>query len=91
MLKEGICVPNNEDLKKEILPEAYTTPYSLYPGTTKMYKDLKKHYLLHGMKKDIVKFVAQYFTCQQIKAKHQKLAGLLQNPIKFPNENGKKS
>lgn len=64
LFKDMICVPNNENLKKEILPKIHTTPYSLHPGTTKMYRDLKKHYWWPEMKKDIVKFMAQCFTCQ---------------------------
>ena len=79
LFKDRICVPNNKDIKKEILLEAHTTPYSLYPGTTKMYKDLKKHYWCPGMKKDIVEFVAKCLTCQQIKAEHQRPVGLLQS------------
>ncbi|XP_062104952.1 uncharacterized protein LOC133816513 [Humulus lupulus] len=39
--KGRICVPNSDELRKEILEEAHTTPYSVHPGTTKMYHDLK--------------------------------------------------
>ena len=42
--KDRLCVPNDEGLKREILTEAHTTPYSLHPGTTKMYNDLRMHY-----------------------------------------------
>jgi hypothetical protein len=35
------------------------------------------------MKKDIAKFVEQCSTCQQVKAKHQKLAGTLK-PLLIP-------
>ncbi|KAH9763374.1 Endonuclease [Citrus sinensis] len=77
LFKDRICVL--KDIKKEILLEAHTTLYSLHPGTTKMYKDLNKHYWCPGMKKDIVEFVAKCLTCQQIKAEHQRPAGLLQS------------
>ena len=79
MFKDIICVPDNADIKKDILLEAHTTLYALHPSTTKMYKDLKKHYWWPGMKNDIVEFVAKYLTCQQIKAKHQRLAGILES------------
>ena len=39
-----LCVPDVDNLRKEILTEAHSTPYSIHPGTTKMYKDLKMHY-----------------------------------------------
>ncbi|XP_062117928.1 uncharacterized protein LOC133831576 [Humulus lupulus] len=35
--KERICVPNDLEIKKEILNEEHTTPYSLHPGTTKIW------------------------------------------------------
>ena len=81
--KDRICVPDNEEIKKEILTEAHSTPYSVHPGTTKMYNDLKMHYWWPGMKKDVVEFVARCLTCQQVKAEHQRPAGLLQ-PIQIP-------
>ena len=37
--KNRLCVPNDEELKKEIFTEALTPPYSLHLGTTKMYND----------------------------------------------------
>ena len=80
---DRLCVPDCENLRREILAEAHTTPYSVHPGTTKMYKDLKLYYWWPGMKKDIVKFVDQCLTCQQVKAEHQRPAGKLQ-PLHIP-------
>ena len=48
-----------------------------------MYRDLKRSYWWNGMKKDIAVFVAQCLVCQQIKAEHQRPAGLLQK-IEIP-------
>ena len=44
MLQFGthLCVPNVEEVKKEILVEAHCTPYTVHPGATKMYKDVSK-------------------------------------------------
>ena len=39
-----LCVPNDEELKVEILTEAHHSPFALQLGSTKMYKDLKRHY-----------------------------------------------
>ena len=36
-----LCVPNEEDLKVEILTEADHSPFSLHHGSTNMYQDLK--------------------------------------------------
>ncbi|KAL8126138.1 hypothetical protein AgCh_013427 [Apium graveolens] len=47
-------------------------------GSTKMYRDLKKHFWWSGMKGDIVEFVGKCLTCQQVKIDHQRPSGLLQ-------------
>ncbi|KAM6555529.1 hypothetical protein CsatB_002548 [Cannabis sativa] len=83
--KQGlrVCVLSDVELRNEILEEAHTTPYSLHPGTTKMYQDLRPYYWWCGMKKDVVEFVFRCLTCQQIKAEHQRPVGLLQ-PLALP-------
>ena len=43
-----------------------------------MYKNLKEHYWLNGMKKEIASFISICLTCQQVKAEHQKPAGKIQ-------------
>ena len=80
---ERLCVPNIEDLKQQVLTEAHTTPYSIHPGGTKMYKDIQERFWWHGMKRDIAAFIACCDSCQRIKAEHQRPAGLLQ-PNKIP-------
>jgi hypothetical protein len=39
-----IVVPKNEELRQQILDEAHLSRYSIHPGSTKMYHDLKQHY-----------------------------------------------
>ena len=39
---ERVCVPNNEELKMKILEEAHGMAYTMHPGSTKMYQDLKE-------------------------------------------------
>ena len=81
--KGRIYVPEAADLREQLLIEAHETPYSVHPGTTKMYQDLKKGYWWPGMKKDVVRFVEKCLTCQQVKAEHQRPAGTLQ-PLEIP-------
>jgi hypothetical protein len=40
--KKRICVPEIEHLRQLILREAHDSTYSIHPGSTKMYQDLKK-------------------------------------------------
>ena len=51
--KYRICVPDVKDLRKLILSEAHDTAYSIHPGSTKMYYDLKKRFWWHGMKRSV--------------------------------------
>jgi len=46
-----LCVPRNEELRKQILEEAHNTHYSVHPGGTKMYRDLRKYFWWNNMKK----------------------------------------
>ncbi|KAG8473291.1 hypothetical protein CXB51_035413 [Gossypium anomalum] len=81
--RNRICVPNNSELKNDILAEAHNSKYSIHPGSTKMYCDLKRMYWWPGMKREICEFVAKCLICQQVKAEHQVPTGLLQ-PIMIP-------
>ena len=73
-----LCVPDVDDLRKELLEEAHYSAYSVHPDSTKMYHTLKDTYWWNEMKKDIAEFVSKCLTCQQVKLEHQRLAGLLQ-------------
>ena len=50
----------------------------MHPSSTKMYHDLRHQYYWSGMKWHVGDFVRRCLTCQQVKAEHQRLAGLLQ-------------
>ena len=82
-IENKICVPNDSVLKHEILQEAHQTGYIVHPRGTKMYRDLKEMYWWNNMKREIAQFVAQCLVCQQVKAEHQRPAGLLQ-PLDIP-------
>ncbi|RVW62214.1 Transposon Tf2-8 polyprotein [Vitis vinifera] len=73
-----LCVPNDGDLRRELLEKAHCSKFAIHPGGTKIYRDLKQNYWWLGMKRDIARFVAQCLVCQQLKAKHQRPAGPLQ-------------
>jgi hypothetical protein len=81
-LGKQICVPNLKHIKELILREAHDLAYSIHPGSTKMYKDLKTRYWWYGMKRDVTEYVALCDTCQRVKAEYQRPTGLLQ-PLKI--------
>ncbi|KAL1212329.1 hypothetical protein V5N11_006531 [Cardamine amara subsp. amara] len=74
-----VCVPLDEDLRREILSEAHASMFSIHPGATKMYRDLKRYYHWVGMKKDVANWVAACNVCQLVKAEHQVPSGLLRS------------
>ena len=78
-----LCVPANNELKKKLLCEAHNTVFTMHPGGTKMYQDLKQYYWWRKMKRDVTEYVSKCLTCQQVKAEHQVPSGLL-NPIPVP-------
>jgi hypothetical protein len=62
--KGRIRVSNIKELKDKLLCEAHESTYSIYPGGSKMYHDLKATYWFYGMKRDIAEYVALCDTCQ---------------------------
>jgi hypothetical protein len=62
-LGKRICVPNLKLIQELILQGAHDFAYSIHPGSTKMYKDLKTRYWWYGMKRDITEYVSLCDTC----------------------------
>ena len=81
--RDRLCVPDIDNLRKDILDEAHKSRLTVHPGGTKMYQDLKRNFWWEGMKREIAEYVSKCFTCQQVKADHQKPSGLLQ-PLPVP-------
>jgi hypothetical protein len=61
--KERLVVQRREALKKKILDEAHTLRYSIHPGSTKMYHDLRQQF---------------WWTRKKVKADYMKPRALLQ-------------
>ncbi|KAA0041712.1 reverse transcriptase [Cucumis melo var. makuwa] len=84
IVKQGrLCVPNISELKNAILEEAHSSAYAMHPGSTKMYRTLKKTYWWSGMKQEIAEYVDRCLICQQVKPVRQRPGGFL-NPLPVP-------
>ena len=81
--KRRLYIPDDAQLKEQILSEAHTTPYSVHPGATKIYKYIKEQLWWPSMKKEVAEYIARCLTCQRIKAEHQRPRGKLQ-PLEIP-------
>nr|GEY56389.1 reverse transcriptase domain-containing protein [Tanacetum cinerariifolium] len=83
---ETLCLNNRRwlpcygDLRALIMHESYKSKYSVYPGSYKMYQDLKQLYWWPNIKADIATYVSKCLTCLRVKAEHQKPSSLLVQP-----------
>ncbi|KAL4021527.1 hypothetical protein IC575_020329 [Cucumis melo] len=77
MFEGRLCVPEDSAIKTELLTEAHSSPFTMHPGSTKMYQDLRSVYWWRGMKREVADFVSRCLVCQQVKAPRQCPAGLL--------------
>src|SRR4051812_15028599 len=83
MFNKRICVPDDALLKRRILDEAHKGDFTIHPGSSKMYQDLKRDYWWSGMKRDVAVYVSECAVCQQVKIEHRRPGGLLQ-PLEIP-------
>ena len=78
-----LVVPDDPEIKKQIMRELHEVPYSGHLGYHKTLKNIQKtfYWLEHTL--NIRDFVMGCPVCQQEKAVHHVPAGLLQ-PLKLP-------
>lgn len=68
-------MPNNEELKEQIMNKAHQFKHSIHLGSTKIYHSLQPGYWWNMMKNQIVRYVQRCASCQQVKAEHRRLEG----------------
>jgi hypothetical protein len=70
-------MPKNHRLRKQILDESHRSKFSIHPGSTKMYQDLRQNFWWTRMKREIAMYVSECDTWQKVKASHLKISGTL--------------
>nr|GFA76353.1 putative reverse transcriptase domain-containing protein [Tanacetum cinerariifolium] len=65
-------IPCISDLRSLIMHESHKLKYSIYPGSDKMYQDLKRLYWWPNMKPEIATYVSKCLTCAKVKIEYQK-------------------
>ena len=77
-------MPKDRELRRQILDEAHHSRFSIHPGSTKMYQDLKPRFWWTRMKREIARYVSECDVCRRVKADHLKSAGQL-HPLPIPS------
>ncbi|KAA0061408.1 pol protein [Cucumis melo var. makuwa] len=53
-----LCAPEDSAVKTKHLTEAHSSPFTMHPGSTKMYQDLRCVYWWRNMKREVTDFVS---------------------------------
>src|SRR5438132_5115169 len=69
--KNRLVVPKARELRRQILDEAHQSRFSIHPGSSKMYQDLKPRFWWTRMKWEIAKYVSKCDICRRVKADSQ--------------------
>ncbi|KAJ9556410.1 hypothetical protein OSB04_011024 [Centaurea solstitialis] len=78
-----VWVPHAGGARQTLLEEAHKSRFSIHPGATKMYRDLRTDYWWPGMKREVARYVESCLTCLKVKAEHQRPHGKMQ-PLEIP-------
>ena len=54
-----LCLPKEAQVKEEVMKEAHQSWFTIHPGETKMYHDLRCQCWWQGMKRDIAEFLSK--------------------------------
>ncbi|XP_073018392.1 uncharacterized protein [Primulina eburnea] len=73
-----ICVPIGDNIRREVLIEAHTAPYSVHPGGTKMYQDLRR---LYWWPADVVALIQERLKTAQ--SRQKSYADVRRRPLAF--------
>jgi hypothetical protein len=83
--KKHICIPEIKEIRELILCEAHDSAYSIHPGSTKMYHDLKSRYWWYGIITPRVTLFPNY-----LHYKHNQASSIMVNPVtEVQNQNSK--
>ena len=78
-----VWVPYWGGVRQVLMDEAHKSRFSIHPGATKMYRDLRPDYWWPCMKRDVAWYVERCLTCRKVKAEHQRPHGKMQ-PLDIP-------
>ncbi len=75
--EDQLYMLNMEGLRQQLLQEARSSRFSIHPGVSKTYHDLRTLFCWSGLKWDVARHVAKCFTWKMVKVEHQKPVGII--------------
>ena len=75
--KDRVCILNDSELKKVNLDEAHSGSFSIYPGSTKMYQDLKGFVLVVWNEKKCFRIRDQVFSVSESEGRASSSFGII--------------
>src|SRR5690606_30317778 len=78
-----IYVPNNHELKMEILKSCHDDPVAGHPGVARTFEMITRNYHWPGLRKFVQTYVANCDACARAKSSRQKPYGILK-PLELP-------
>ena len=82
-LHHRVWVPYHGGVRQVLMEEAHKSRFSIHPGATEMYRDLRLDYWWSCTKRDVAWYVERCLTCRKVKTDHQRLHGKMQ-PLDIP-------
>jgi hypothetical protein len=75
-------VPDNEDLKRDLIAAFHNSPIAGHPGQQRTLELISRRYYWPGMRAQILQYVETCETCQSIK--HPKASPIPVQPLEVP-------
>ena len=78
-----IVVPNSSDIRLKLISDFHDSPYAGHVGINKTTRLVSRYYWWPNMGDDITNYVRECHSCQTVKARQQKLLGLLRPLVAY--------
>jgi hypothetical protein len=82
---DRLVVPDVSELRTQCIEECHDTPYCGHVGRTKTQHNVRRYFWWPGLSSDVSHHVSTCDSCQRVKSRNTKKAGLLQ-PLPVPED-----
>ena len=61
--KDRVYISTDKEFKLNILAKSHNVPIEAHPRYIKTYKNIRKSFYLHGLKRDVLAYITRCLTC----------------------------